>query len=209
MPGHNIKRRVAKLGDMKAAAPFDHQLMRGLAVLESRHRGLEITRVGKAVGTDRTAVWKGEFGPVILAQIAACRVTKRVVFRHHAARDDGNMAGANLHPSHFGENLDLALLRNDQHLSIGVDQHPVAHRAGNRVDAGRHADMLTRITSACHRANAVDEIDIAAGQWQGVPAILAKWQIVGITIGRCLPPRHIGSGESAGVTHRWPDPVQP
>ena len=71
---------MAELCLMEAAAPFDGKPVRRVAVLVGGDRCLEIARIGKAVGADRAAVGKYEFGAVILAQIPARRVAEGLYF---------------------------------------------------------------------------------------------------------------------------------
>ena len=200
---------MADAGDMEAAAPFDHEVMRGVAILEGGDRGLEITRVGEAVGADRAAVGKGEFRPVILADIATGVIAGEAVFCHHAARHNGDMARRHPHPAHFGEDLDLAVLRHDQHFGIGIDQHAVGHAGGDRVDMGRHADMLARVAGAGHGAHAFDEVGWRGRNGKRVPPVLAEWQVVRIAVGCGLPQRHIDLRIASAMAHRRTDAIEP
>ena len=71
VPGDDVERRVAELGDVEPAAPFHDQPAGRLLVLEPGDRRLEVARIGQAVGADRAAIGQGELGAVILADIAA------------------------------------------------------------------------------------------------------------------------------------------
>ena len=148
---------MVKAGGVKAATPFDDKLMRRIIILERGNRRFEVTRVGKAVSANRAAVRQGEFGPVILADIAARHIRIGADLGHHAPRQYGDMPGWHNHPAHFGKNVQRAAFRDNQHFSIGIQQYAIGHVFIKSVKASSHAKMLTRIASLHSASEIIDE----------------------------------------------------
>ena len=134
------RRRRAASGRASAAqsAPPHFTYIREGAsrVLVGGDRRQEVARVGQAVGADRPALGQRERAAVVLAQIAAGRPARELDPDLHAARDDGDLAGLDVDDAELGPEPQLALLRHEQHLAVGVVEVLVLHRAGDR---GRHA----------------------------------------------------------------------
>ena len=194
---------------MKAATPFDDKLMRRVIILEPGNRRFEVTRVGKAVRANRAAVRQGEFGPVILANIAARHLRIGADLGHHAPRQHGNMPGWHKHSAHFGKNVQRAAFRDNQHFGIGIQQYAIGHVFIKSVKAGSHAKMLTRIAGAGHGPDTVDEIAGCVRCRQRVPSILSQRQVVRVAIRRRLPQRHVNLCKAPGMPDRRTNPIQP
>ena len=74
VPGDHVERRMADLGFMERAAPFDEQRVQGVSFSSyAGDRRLEVARIGEAVGADRPAIRHGELGAIVFADIAARR----------------------------------------------------------------------------------------------------------------------------------------
>ena len=119
------------------------------------------------------------------------------------------MAGRDMHPAHLGKDIDLAVLRHDQHFGICIDQHTVGHAGGNGIDMGCHADMLARIAGTGHGAHAVDEVGGHRRDGKRVPPVLAERQVIRIAVRRCLPQRHINLCIAPAMADRRADAIEP
>ena len=92
VPGDDVERRMADLGDMELAAPFHEHPARRFLLLIGRGRSLEIAGIGEAVRADRSALRQREFGPVVLADIAGGGTLNRIDLEFHAARHNRDFA---------------------------------------------------------------------------------------------------------------------
>ena len=190
VPGDHVERRMAELGHMELAAPFDDQPARRLLVLEPGDRRLEVARIGQAVGADRPAIGQRELGAVVLADIAARRSVDQLDLEHQAARQDADLARLDLDHAHLGDEAHAAHLRHDQQLAVGVEEMIVDHVGGWRH---RHAPPCR---SGRSTSPAVVMVRMPArksvgsvGHRHRVPAILAERQLVVADIRRALPQR--------------------
>ena len=151
---------MVKAGGVKAATPFDDKLMRRVIILERGNRHFEVTRVGKAVRANRAAVRQGEFGPVILANIAAHHLRIGTDLGHHAPRQHGNMPGWHNHPAHFGKNVQLAAFR-DKGFPV---LYPHVAPKNAATDGGRLAQKIPSIMGIDEKGyDFVEEVAPVAG----------------------------------------------
>src|SRR4029434_1408339 len=104
------ERRMRDLGFIELPTPFDGEGRGCFELFKGRDRRLEVAGIGKAVGTDRSAVGQGEFGAVILAQITADRAVDQFDLELHTARDHADLAGSELDPAELGEEPQGAVL---------------------------------------------------------------------------------------------------
>ena len=126
MPGDHVERRLADLGGVELAAPFDVKGRGLLAILVGGDRRVEVARIGEAVGADRPAVGQGEGAAVILAQIGPRRPVDQLDPEDDAALDQADLAGLDLDDAELGAEAQPAFLRHDQILAVGVEEILVA-----------------------------------------------------------------------------------
>ena len=89
--------------------------------------GLEVARVGQAIGADRPAVGQRELGAVVFADVAARGAVDQFDAEFDAARDDADIAGRYVDAAELGEKAQARLLRHDQQLAVGVVEVLVHH----------------------------------------------------------------------------------
>ncbi len=171
VPGHHVDRRMRQLGLEQRAAPFHVQFGRRVLVLIGRDRREEIARIGKAIGADRAALRQREGAAVILAEIAARGAAGNLDAEFHAARDHRDLAGLDVDPAELGDEAQIALLRHEHHLAVGIVEMLIDHRFGDEIDMRGHAGL------ACWRRR--------PSSWSARPA------------GRSCPPSGSASGPSA------------
>ena len=71
VPGDDVERRLADLGDVKTPTPFHDERARRRAIFEGRNRGLKVPRIGKPVRPYGASLRQGESCAVVLANVAA------------------------------------------------------------------------------------------------------------------------------------------
>jgi hypothetical protein len=209
MPGDHVERGVADLGDVEAAAPLHGQPRGLLLVLERRHRGLEVARVGQAIGADRPAVGECELGTVVLAYVAARRAVDQLDLELDTARHDADLAGLDLDPAELGEEAQPTLLRHHQQLAVGIIEVVVRHRLGGEVDVRGHAGLGVDVARGRHRAQAREERELLLRDRHRAPAQLPDRAIVLAKAWRRLPVRQRRLGKARGVFHGRTDAVEP
>src|SRR5207244_3166015 len=84
----------------------------------------------------------------------------------------------------LGEDQDLAELRDEHQLAVGVDEVASAHRAVGAVDVHRNTSLRRRLAAAGKSYQFVQKIGWFLGNRQRIPA-----QPVGRPLGRVLPDR--------------------
>jgi hypothetical protein len=87
------------------------------------------------------ALGQGKGAAVILAEIAARRAAGQFDAQFHAARDDGDFGRGDVDDAELGAEPQRAMLRDEQHLGVGVVEVFVHHRARGEVDVGGHAGL--------------------------------------------------------------------
>ena len=202
---------MADFGDIELAAPFDMHAAGRFLVLEGCDRRLEITGVGQAIGADGPAIRHGEFGAVILADIAApaVRLAEPRHLEHHAARDEADLVRLDIHDAHFGEHPDGADLRHDQQLTIGIEKIVVDHVGIEGIGVRRHADLGHDIAGRRHGADALDKIHRRLGHRDRIPAQLPERQRMFVEAGRGFPEGIGRMGEAARMAHAGADAIKP
>ena len=209
VPGDHIERAVPDRGAVELAAPLHGDRRRHLAVLERRHRGLEVAAVGHAVGADRATPRQLELLAVVLAHEAACRAFQDLDPVDQAARDQRDLLRGQVDDAELGAEPQLAFLRHHQQLAVGRVEVLVDHRGGDQVDVARHADLGVDVAGRGHGPHAGQPGQFLAGMRHRAPAVLAERDHVRIDVRRRAPVRQVDLGEAVGVLHRRPDPVAP
>ena len=142
----------------QAAGKFRDQLEIAFAVLERGDGSQEIARVGKPVGSDGTELGQPEVRAVVFAHIAACSRSFELHLEPQAARDQRDLAGLHFESSQLGREVQRALLRDEQQLSVRVVEVARLHRAVTGVDVHGDAGLHRRIAVARDRDEALDEV---------------------------------------------------
>jgi hypothetical protein len=74
-------------------------------------------------------VGQPERGAAILRDVAARRAVGQLDPEAHAARDQRDVSGRDVHHTHLGRDPQPAVLRHDQQLAVGGKEHARRHRA--------------------------------------------------------------------------------
>jgi hypothetical protein len=210
VPGDDVERRVRDLGDVELAAPLDGDARGGVAVLERRDGGLEVARVGEAVGADRAAVGQVELLAVVLADEAAARAFEDFHAVEEAAGEERDLLRLDVDDAEFGAEAQAAFLRDDEKFAVGRVEVFVLHRVGDEVDVGGHADLGVDVARRGHRAHAGEPgVALARGHRDRVPAVLAEADHVLLHVRRGLPVGQVALLEAGGVADRGADAVAP
>eukprot|EP01136_Pigoraptor_vietnamica_P024412 Opistho-1_new@77441 len=196
----------ARLKEVVLVLVHDAEVARALLI--PRRGRQKIARVRKTVGADGALVGDAEVARIHLADVAA----RRAVDRHgepDSALHDANLVRADLHDAVFGDDRELAGLRNDEEIPVRVLQGLVNHRRIARVDvhgepvahggvagAGKRGDALHKVDGAVRRRNV-----------EGVPAHL-------VGVGSAPGPvrdkvARVREGLKGRVAHRGADAVEP
>ena len=83
---------MVELGRPEIAFEFGDNLAGSVIVLERRDRHAKITRVGEAIGADRSQFGQPEQCAIVLADIAARPIVEQLHVEFDAARHDGDFA---------------------------------------------------------------------------------------------------------------------
>ena len=157
---------------VEGAAGLLHQFELARHVLVGGLRIVEIARVGEAVGADRAEVRQVEGRAVILAQIAARRAVRQVDGDLDAARDHGEVAGREVERAAFGAQADVAGLRQQHHLGVGVAEIAPLHRGVGAVQVDRQAGPGAHVAVPDIARHAVEEVGGRLGHRLRRPAAL-------------------------------------
>ena len=197
------------LGAEQLAAPFHVKRTGLLDVFVGRDRSKKIAGIGETIGADRTAFRQPEAAAVILADIAPRRPIDQLDTKDHAARNDADFAGLDLEHAELGAKPHLVLLRDDQHLAVGVEEMLPLHRLGNEQHVSRHAGLRLGVARGGHREQPGDESQRSLRDRRRRPAQLPDRQIGFVARRRGADETGIDLLETAGVPHRRPDAVEP
>ncbi len=208
VPCHHVDRRMRQLGHKQRAAPFHEQFGRRVLVLIGRDRGEEIAGVGKAVGADRAALRQREGAAVIFAEIAARGAACDLDAEFHAARDHHDLAGLGVDPAELGDETQVALLRHEHHLAVGIVEMLIDHRFGDEKDMRRHAGLRAGISRRGHGLHALQEGHLGFRDRRRIPAQLRDRNLL-LVARRGAPQPDVDLGEAAGMFDRGPDPIEP
>ncbi len=200
---------MADIGFVELAAPLDGNGRGHFAVFIGRHRRLEITRVGHAVGTDGATARQLEFLAVILADKAAGRAFEHFDPVEQAARDDGNFLGFQINDAQFGAETQDAFLWHHKKFGIRREEIIIHHRFGGEIDVRGHADLGVHVPRCGHGAHAGDEGQSLIGMRHRVPAVLAQRGHVRVDIRRRFPERYVNLFIAVRMLHRWADAITP
>ena len=123
----------------------------------------EVTRVCKAICTNRAEVGDDEVTIVNLTDVTTCRSTpvRRVELDSEleATWDDTELARGHTHATEFGLDIEWSLLRDNQHVTIGAVEGAVTHGVVAAVDIDSTASLGSRIASTRNRDHALKEVD--------------------------------------------------
>ena len=208
MPRHHVQRAVTDAGFVELAAPFDGDLGRHLAVLIRRHRGLEVARIGHAVGTNRATARKLELLAIVFADKAARRTFQHLDPVNQPARQDGNFLRGQVDHAQLGAKPQAAFLRDHQKFAVGGIEILIHHRLGDKIDMRGHADLRVHIPRRRHGPHSGQPCRIARLRHR-VPAVLPKADHIGVHMRGRLPIRQVDLGKAPGVLDRRADAVAP
>ena len=145
VPRDDVERRVVDRRAPQPPAELRDQLERALGSLVRRDRRQEVARIGEAVRADRAELGQPEQRAVVLADVAARRriAGASSTANSHAARQTARFRpGSTSSDAELGRDAQRALLRNDQHLTVGVVED-----SGPSIDRlhGIHVDRDARL----------------------------------------------------------------
>ena len=209
VPRHHVDRRMRQRGLEQRAAPFHVEFGRRVLVLIGRDRREEVARIGEAIGADRPALRQREGAAVILAEIAARGAVRNLDAEFHAARDHGDLAGLDVDAAEFGDEAQIALLRHEHHLAVGIVEMLIDHRFGDEIDMRGHAGL------ACWRRPPWSWSARPAGRScppsgsAPDPSAIARSHDLLLMARRGAPQPGIDLGKAAGMLHRRADAIEP
>ena len=208
VPGHHVDRRMRQRRLEQRAAPFHVELGRRVLVLIGRDRREEVARIGEAIGADRPALRQREGAAVILAEIAARRAGRNLDAEFHAARDHGDLAGLDVDAAEFGDEAQIALLRHEHHLAVGIVEMLVDHRFGDEIDMRGHAGLGIGVARRGHGLHALQEGLVLLRDRRRIPAQLLDRHFV-LVARRGAPQPGIDLGKAPRMLHRRTDAIEP
>ena len=174
VPGHHVERAVTDMGLMELSAPLDGHGRGRFAILEGCHRRLEVTRVGHAVGPDRTPARQLELLAVVFTDEAPAGPFQHLDPVDQAARDDGDLLRLEVDDAQLGGEPQPPFLRHHQQLAVGREEIAVHHTLGHKVDMARHPHLRVHVTRRGHGAHARKPGQGLVRMRQGIPAVLAQ-----------------------------------
>ena len=125
----------------------------------------------------------------------------------HAARNEGDRTRRHFHPAEFRGDPEGAVLRNDQKLAVGIDEHASRHGLGCAVKMHRDALEVGRIAVREHRHHSVDEVGVAGEIVRRVPAkAVGRERLIDGSRSEQMRRRVTREGPVIG---RWPHAVKP
>ena len=130
----------------------------------------EVARIREAVGADRAALRQGKRAAVILTEVAAGRPVSELDADLHAARDDRDLAWLDVDDAELGRKPQLALLRHEEHLAVGIVEILVRHRAGDEIDMRSHAGLRAGVPGRRDRAHAFEKGEFLVWNGDRIPA---------------------------------------
>ena len=157
VPRDDVEGAAFALGVMEGAAVLGDDLEGRVVLLEGGDGRLEVTGVGHGVGADHAALGELEVARVDLEDVAARR-TLHVDGEGDGAGQDGQLAGREREVAELGADVERAGVRQQQEVSVVVDERAALHRAGGRVLVGREAAPRGRIARAAVGRHAVHEV---------------------------------------------------
>ena len=122
VPRDDVERRLADLGAVEFAAPFDEEPRGLFPVLVGGDRGEKISRIGETIGADGTAIRQRERAAVVFAHESARRAVQQFDPEDHAARNDADFARFDIDDAEFGAEPKGILLRDDEIFAVGIEE---------------------------------------------------------------------------------------
>jgi hypothetical protein len=166
----------------------------------------KVAAVGQAVRTDGPQVRQAERRAVAFADIAAHRAGD-LDAEADAAGDHHDLARRDVEAAELGDQMQVALLRHDQQLAVGVLEHPVDHRAVGQVEVRGHAGLGGHVAVAADRDQAVDEVGRLGRDLQRIPAQAVGRRRGGVE--RAALQLVLGVGRIGPVAGAGPQAVEP
>lgn len=127
LPGDHVKRRVGLRRLEERVVELDrHEVLvwalvgrRAKVLAEAGNGSQEVSRVGEAVGTDGTKLWKTEVAFVQLQGVSAGWARGEADVVLDAAGDHGNLHLPDEQPPELGADIEIPLLGNNQQVAVG------------------------------------------------------------------------------------------
>ena len=169
VPGDDVERRMIQCGAPQTALELlDHRVW-FIAILEPRHRGFDIARIGEAVGADRAEIRQAKQGAVIFADIATRLTVGQRDAKPHPTRDHRDLQGCDIDPAQLGIDRQPPLLGDDQHLAVGGEEG-ACHVAIGDIAVDADAALFRDVPGAAVARQTVDPVGRRVGQRQRIPA---------------------------------------
>src|SRR4249919_647416 len=172
VPPDDVERRMADRRTPQVALELGNQFELAFRFLVRRVRREEVSRVGQAIGADRTEVGQAQDRAEVLAHVAARLTIRQFDAEADAAWDHRDFVRLDIEYTELGGDMQAALLRHDQEFAVGVVEEAVLHRLVRRVQVDADAALRAGRTVAGHGEQPVDEIDRRPRQRQRAPAQL-------------------------------------
>mmetsp|Transcript_38880 Transcript_38880/g.102753 ORF Transcript_38880/g.102753 Transcript_38880/m.102753 type:complete len:302 (+) Transcript_38880:636-1541(+) len=217
VPRHHVKRRVSQGRLVQTAHELGYQLEVAVLLLKARIRRQEVARVRQAArDADGPQVRHDEEVPEVLEEVAprGLVAAAQVDLEGRAPLDEHELERSHRHVAELRADLELALLRQDQHVRVGVaHEAPTGgHRAAAGIRVGGDAVLRSRgATGGRQGHGAVGEVHAGCGIRHGLKAELHRRARVreGRVHPRRVRPGHVIGAGGRRVQHRGSDPIQP
>jgi hypothetical protein len=190
VPGDDVKGRVALLRRVQVACKLaEHGPRRRRVLVKGGDGGLEVARVGEAVGPNGAEFGELEMPLVQLEDVAAHGAVWERDAISDAARDYADFVGAHEQAAQLGLDVEDAVLGHDEEVAVGgIKRFVGGHVFARSVNEVAHASLGGGVTVASDQVQRVDPVDCLV-EVEGVPAQLVGdevdllvWFVFGIRV---------------------------
>lgn len=135
-------------------------LPRLLDYLVLGNRVKEVAGIGKTVGTQRTQLGELKVGTPNLEDVATGRTVGKLDSEAETALDDDNLSGLDEERTELGLDVQGTLLRDDQEVTVRVDEGLLDHALVGNVDVGGQTLPESRVTRASNGLQTSDKVNL-------------------------------------------------
>jgi len=170
MPGGHVERAVVLLdGVVLAVRLVDDDPVLVELIVDVGNGVQKVPRVGQSMTTDGSEIRQLPHGAPDLRDIAARDLVSGAQpdGEADAALDDTDLAGLQEDLAQLGLDVEVAQLRDQQEVAVGVAERAVVHVRVDHVDVERDALAQVGVSAAAQRVQPVHEVDLLVVLGQG------------------------------------------
>mmetsp|Transcript_212 Transcript_212/g.558 ORF Transcript_212/g.558 Transcript_212/m.558 type:complete len:209 (-) Transcript_212:403-1029(-) len=164
VPSDDIKRGVILCCRKQCSLELRHYIEVTVDVFVRRSWSEEVTRISKAICSNRTKVRQLEMTSENLGNITARRFGNGHR-KPHASLNYSNFIWRNVKNPKLGFDRKCSSLWNNQKITICVGEGPLVHRRVASVHINRHAMSRAWIACACHSLKSFNKINGGTVRW--------------------------------------------